>query len=93
MDLKFGLKKKQEEKIETVEITFLRVAAVTQGRPNRNAKIIEEVNILNSNNKITKSGSQSKYHVLQNRRHNEFRRKFNIQAKKKTTRHENPQLR
>jgi hypothetical protein len=56
--------KKQEAKIETAEMKFLRSVAgyITKGQI-RNTKIREELNIFNLNAKIIKSRPEWKYHL------------------------------
>jgi hypothetical protein len=57
--------KKQEAKIETVEMKFLRnEAGCTRKDQTRNTKIREELNIFNLSNKILKYRSPWKFHVL-----------------------------
>jgi hypothetical protein len=58
------LTKKQEAKIETAEMKFLRsVAGYTRKDQIKDTKIKEELNISKLNAKIIKSRSQWKYHV------------------------------
>jgi hypothetical protein len=63
----------------------------TQRRPNKNAKIIEELNIFNSYNKIIKIQITLEISCSTYGRHTNSEESLNIQAKKKkTTQHRAP---
>jgi hypothetical protein len=67
--------KKQVAKTETAGMKFLRsVTCYTRKDLIRNNRIREELNIFNVKNKIQKSGSDWKYHILQ--MGDRFQRKF-----------------
>jgi hypothetical protein len=56
---------KQEARIETAEMNFLRSVADCKRTDQINSKITEELNIFNLNDKILNLRSQWKNHVLQ----------------------------
>jgi ribonucleotide reductase alpha subunit len=60
------------------------VAGYTRRGQTRNAKIWKELNIFDLNNKILKSRSHWKYHVLQIKKQMNFKENVNIQPKHET---------
>jgi hypothetical protein len=83
-------KKSIEAKVQTAEVNFFRnIAGYTRKEQVRSTKIREELNIFNVSNKILKSRSEWKYHVLRMADRRIQKKIFDIQPNK-TTKHRAP---